>query len=84
MTTIEAAVEPGIQPGTPEQLSEAELDDIVGGAVSGVGSPQAVRAIVEASDDPLLARRFGDCRLPCLACARLPPDRGPACAHASS
>jgi hypothetical protein len=36
MTTIEAAVEPDVQPGTPEQLSEAELDDLVGGAVSGV------------------------------------------------
>jgi hypothetical protein len=36
MTTIEAAVEPDVQPGTPEQLSEAELDDIVGGAALGV------------------------------------------------
>jgi hypothetical protein len=36
MTTIEAAVEPDIQPGTPEQLSDAELDDIVGGAAPGV------------------------------------------------
>jgi hypothetical protein len=36
MTTTEAAVEPDIQPGAPEQVSDAELDDIVGGAVSGV------------------------------------------------
>ncbi len=36
MTTIEAAVVPDIRPGTPEQVSDAELDDIVGGAVSGV------------------------------------------------
>jgi hypothetical protein len=32
MANNEAAVEPEIQPGSPEHLSEAELEDIVGGA----------------------------------------------------
>jgi len=36
MATIETAVEPDFEPGTPEQLSEAELEDIVGGAAAGV------------------------------------------------
>jgi hypothetical protein len=36
MATIETAVEPDVQPGTPEPLSDAELDDIVGGAAHSV------------------------------------------------
>jgi hypothetical protein len=36
MATIEAPVEPDLEPGSPEQLSEAELDDIVGGAAHGI------------------------------------------------
>ncbi len=36
MATIETAVEPGIETGTPEQLSDTELDDIVGGAAPGI------------------------------------------------
>jgi hypothetical protein len=34
MATTQAAAEPDIQPGTQEQLSPAELDDIVGGAAT--------------------------------------------------
>jgi hypothetical protein len=34
MATTQAPAEPDIQPATPEQLSAAELDDIVGGAAA--------------------------------------------------
>jgi hypothetical protein len=32
MATTRTPVEPDIRPGTPEQLSASELDDIIGGA----------------------------------------------------
>ncbi|MGH3155850.1 MAG: hypothetical protein ACRDNF_04635 [Streptosporangiaceae bacterium] len=35
MATTDTSDKPDIQPGTPEQISDAELDDIVGGAVPG-------------------------------------------------
>ena len=35
MTTTEAALEPDISAGAPEQVSDVELDDIVGGAAPG-------------------------------------------------